>query len=161
MREILFRGKSIETGKWIEPNFNSGKGACYVNEAYDSLGGMDYRYGFVDIDPKTIGQYTGLKDKKGVKIFEGDIVKHIRDIVYPTDYRGEPTGADVTITRVGKCSITASQGVVFTGNITRVDYHLDKAIDTNIYWRGKLSCMSEYGEVIGNIHDNPELLEGI
>ena len=80
MREILFRGKSIETGKWIEPNFNSGKGACYVNEGYNSLGGMDYRHGFVDVDPETVGEFSGKKDIHEIKIFEGDIIKGDDDI---------------------------------------------------------------------------------
>ena len=126
MREILFRGKRIDNGEWIYGNY------CYAE--------LIYKSGYEDliieqpadgetrrIISETVGQYTGLKDKNGKRIFEGDICKHRSN-----------------------CS-----GNTVISVVTYTDGHFLALVCENSGFE-----LSEKLEIIGNIHDNPELLRG-
>ena len=120
MREILFRGKSKDNGKWVYGDFCK---PCNIVWVDDNISAVCDVY----IQEETLGQYTGLKDKNGTKIFEGDIVK-------------------TSILHDIGCYPYSTEGVVEVKYIEGCFYPLYD------YERGKI-------EVIGNIHDNPELLE--
>jgi len=129
MREILFRAKR-KNGAWIEGNL-----LFYpdVNRAYIHTGDY-YHGGAVEVDRNTIGQYTGLMDKDGKRIFEGDIIE------------------------------CWSEGVKARGTVQQNMgglWIIYPAWQKHIMWG---LCPNEDGsadvEIIGNIHDNPELVEG-
>ena len=132
MREILFRGKSnwaygdVKEGDWLYSMTISRH--CYNDEEITSyyIGG-----GNKTIDGKTLGQYTGLTDKDGKKIFEGDILK-------ATDEHGR----------------TFIYKVVFMNGIFGLVIKFGGYDCPVVHWQQ--NCV----EVIGNIHDNPELLKG-
>jgi len=139
-REIKFRGKRLDNTEWVYGNLV--KMHC-VNgrEAFTDGIQIEYRefhYASIEVDPETVGQFTGLKDKNGKEIYEGDIVNaEMNDIV-------RQKGKWVTKTKVEKFFVEWVQddtGFRFRG------------ID-NVNWTMKDTVM----EVVGNIHENPELL---
>lgn len=82
MREILFRGKEKYTGQWVSGYyymfFAQGKEIHVIRDTPDKLIKLNHI-----VDPETVGQYIGLMDNDGRKIFEGDIIK------YSYNYRGK------------------------------------------------------------------------
>ena len=134
MREILFRGKRVDNGEWVYGWYaplvcNDKTVISYIRDK----NGTDK-----EVIPETVGQYTGLTDKNGKKIFEGDIVSY--EDCPASDYYRE------TII-INRGVIEFSDGAFYATERETVD------MDDLIY-NGTMDC-----EVIGNIHDNPELLE--
>ena len=134
MREILFRGKHKATGKWCEGNLNIDKQGVAIITPDDTPLGC---YG--QVDPATVGQYTGLTDKNGKKIFEGDIVDmgdNWWDAFGPAGHDSQKTIVHWSEEHCG------------------FDPFANYDCDCGVY------IQAERCTVIGNIHDNPELLEG-
>ena len=154
MREILFRGKRKDNGEWVESGsivriiydeinwgyyIGAGKPALYAIDSGGNIHGaivadenalvqcetMDECI-FYNVDPETVGQYTGLTDKNGKRIFEGDVVEY-----------GEEFG--------------------------KIAYHNSEAMfamEFDIWCTDFDHIYPREVEVIGNIHDNPELIGG-
>ena len=136
MREILFRGKRIDNGEWVYGSFcmdalEQFNGLCGVDgfiRLYDKDSGKMQMY---EVDRETVGQFTGLTDKNGKKMCEGDIIEHH-----------------------AQGNIIVNRGVVvWDASEGRFAYQLRTMLP------GFYMHNPETVEVIGNIHDNPELLE--
>lgn len=155
MREILFRAKRLDNGKWAESTsivrneLEEGE-KYYIGARQPALQGVDEHGNIMDVetlgeclfyacDPETIGQYTGLKDRNGKKIFEGDIVKH-------------------WIGSFGSETLCDTGRVYWDANFCGWRRTTDGIFHSQIVDTYKMSPECDY-EAIGNIHDNPELLE--
>ena len=125
IREVIFRGKRADNGEWIEGSL-LGIDWCDKPSTYSIAPNTPVSV-FYSVIPETVGQYTGLTDKNGTKIFEGDIVR--------------------AFTRFSEIYVSS------------VAYHDGIFWFKNWSWT-KFLFKFEKIEVIGNIHDNPELLKG-
>lgn len=153
MREILFRGKSAEDGEWFTGqllHFKSPVSGKELNVVVEGCEWDDTNEWFnigrrAKVVPETVGQFTGLTDKNGKKIFEGDMIKPFDD-------------------EIDKMVVEFCHGQFL------LCLYGDRGYMTEYGWEegGNYGCfeaepLSSYGddiEVIGNIHDNPELLKG-
>lgn len=144
MREILFRGKREDNGEWIEGlPFGSIYGG-FSNGAICAIRQTVEKYGDIhDVVIETVGEYTGLTDKNGKKIFEGDVVE-LYDRNYDTKWRAA--------VKFGNPNGNYSWGWQLNP-IGKVD------INTDILCWVEMEETGAYCEVVGNIYDNPELLE--
>ena len=129
MRPIKFRGKDRRTGKWFYGNL-------YVKDIYGRTHICTTKCGCFDIDPETVGQFTGLMDKNGKEIYEGDIIgchnPRIKHLIFYNEKQGRFMAAlngDIENDFVGVCGLDDSR------------------------WTGSKT-------VIGNVFDNPDLLKG-
>ena len=143
MREILFRGKRVDNGEWVEgylyeheptlvgivpENYVQEPSKWFIVKTAFADWNLPRQIGFVEVDPSTVGQYTGLKDMNGKKVFEGDRIRKTNEGRHPQ---------------------------IFTANI-----HTNFRVNEEVYYSpcDHFTESCEY-EIIGNIHDNSELLE--
>ena len=170
MREILFRGQCCTDGKWVEGYLGIEVPDELVIQqfSYDEY----FKSNCIDqysVKPETVGQYTGLKDVHNMRIFEGDVVKDITPL-----YKGLTPGVREELLK----ERAKKRGIA----VVKFGYHDVKADDPycigrayGVYFEGDMELTTPaqyygYGdwqesedyqfEVIGNIWDNPELLEG-
>ena len=138
-REILFRGKRMDNGKWVEGWYCPKKTGHYEGDRFmeevqsiiiANMTGGGYQYAVVD--PRTVCQYTGLTDKNGKQIFEGDIVS---------------------------CAEYECCGYI-AWNESEAGFYFQVLLEDGKYEEEQLYDYADELEVIGNIFDNPALLEG-
>ena len=149
MKEYKFRGKEIGTGKWVygglfkepappqcfEKNLEDKYWIVYPDPRYMPDWNLPYKMVRTDVDKETVGQYTGLKDKNGKEIYEGDIVF----------IKGEEKLLDIK-GKVEYSNTFALFIIINTGSIVNETELLGDYEEEDI-------------EKIGNVYDNPELLE--
>ena len=140
-REVIFRGKRLDNGKWLYGDLmHDNHQGCYIYP--NDCTGL---YTENKVDPDTVGEFTGMRDRHGKKVFEGDVVRR-RDSAF---------------------------GYVDTG-VVKYDFHLGAfVLEYESYGRtyqstfkkgfsdndGKCTIEETYSyEVIGNIHNNPEFV---
>lgn len=130
-RDIKFRGKRIDDGQWLYGGIDLMQGDATIFDCSDML------HSQVEVDEETVGEFSGIRGKKGNEIYEGDIVQCMNNrFLSPFTPNSEPFMAVVVFV----------EGLFAVKRIDTFD------IDCLCNW-------SNDAEVIGNIYDNPELLE--
>lgn len=131
MREILFRGKRVDNGEWVQGDLLQNVDCLKIREQEKDIKHIARSF---EVFPETIGQYTGITDKNGKKIFEGDKLQF--------DYLGKNLG----VNGIGTVVFDKGKFGVLWG------------------WHNEFVCLDGFAnttiEIIGNIHDNPELMIG-
>nr|DAN26476.1 MAG TPA: YopX protein [Caudoviricetes sp.] len=144
MRQIKFRGRRLDNGKWVYGDLIENQGRFFIYHATSETTTKDSDDGHITVvavavDGSTVGQFTGRYDKNGREIYEGDIVR------FPVNGPTEDT------------AVLKTSEVKWNKDLFRFTVLSE-------LWRSEY-CIIDGGrvgqmEVICNIHDNPELLKG-
>ena len=149
MREILFRGKRLDNGEWVEGYLLKTQGSTYITEPdwWDDDLFISPKNITHAVNPSTVGQFTGLLDKNGKRIFEGDVVEYNDGY----DYIDGEVVFEFGAFGIGSCDVI-DISTACCDNFANL---------WQLYWDQEAMDAPElyYCKVIGNIHDNPELLE--
>ena len=132
MREILFRAKRLTGGMWLEGMWL--EGSLWMDNGAPKILTPGNCVGY-DVDPATIGQYTGIKDRDGKRVFEGDVVQE----VYGEKVYNKTFVVSMDPDRRGWFPFACGDGC--------------GCCETDVW-------TPDHALVIGNVHDNPELLKG-
>ena len=154
IREVIFRGKRLHDNKWIYGNFVSDcEGNPHIIEPrFFCEDGHHLQYEDntdtpVFIIPETVGQFTGLTDKNGRKIFEGDILDVSSDVAY----------GGVAVHRLGYFVVEFHNGCFMKSALDDPQLSFfDNAKRKGLYH----FISTDIHKIVGNIHDNPEILKG-
>ena len=156
MREILFRGKKIDNKEWVQgdylaPAFEKTPWILPTGEGEE-----------VKVNPETVGQYTGLTDKNGNKIFEGDIVEYEHTLTgyYQLEIREDykPRRSHSCYWNEDKSKLHYKRNYAVEWKEKEARFILRNGSDQHDLKR--IGLIMHNGKVIGNIHDNPELMKG-
>ena len=166
MREILFRGKREDNGEWVQGGITQTESWIAINVVNDYQGGIyeppsceveDY-----EVIPETVGQYTGLTDKNGKKIFEGDVIvidhtiKTYDWVEIPETYK--PRRSHSLFYDEEKDHLTYKRNYAVEWKKKDARWILRNGSDQ--HWLIDTYLFFHNGIIIGNINDNPELLKG-
>ena len=136
MREILFRGKRADNGEWVSGYYCRAFSQINGKDSVPAIQEVDCFY-YRAVDPSTVGQYTGLADKTGKKVFEGDI---LRETIFGNYF--EVWYDEKKCAFMARCVKQVALPTIYRiGESFRL---ADRCAETI--------------QIIGNAHDNPELL---
>lgn len=139
MREIKFRGKRNNESEWLYGHYFINRGLHFiVNDGIAPAGNTFLDY---EVDPETVGQFTGLRDKKGREIYEGDVLGAGNKVIGWVE--GDVRGYCYDVVYIKKdVNDSPAAGDKRWSLYSTIQYDYPNMI-----------------EVIGNVHDNPELME--
>lgn len=157
MREILFRAKALKDGKWVCGSLTTHrlKGYTFIEELTGN------GHALHTVDEETVCQYTGLTDKNGAKIFEGDIVNYnniyeynCRSVVNIGKYDQDGSGGEYDSHECFGAYVKVDNFTCLYPNDNDDPFLFPYYLKTQNLMEINVDC-----EIIGNIYDNPELLE--
>ena len=161
MREILFRGKRKDTGEWVEA-FSilkcqiEGTWQFLVGASKNALMELDEHYNihsaiseedflYYSVHPETMGQFVGFVDKNGKRVYEGDVIRFHK-------FRDEPDWTGAISYENGSYIVNGKMPLAYEKRIGKEAFYCPFEVALSGIDKGTI-------EVVGNIHDNPELQE--
>ena len=149
-REIKFRGKRADNGEWVygylsEKYFYADKKYVILVEYTEARNFVEY-----EVIPETVGQFTGLLDKNGKEIYEGDIIL----MCACGNAYGCGDGDKKNVVKINRIYVVEHETKDYVTTLISSMWLRDTCMYSSCP-----TCFDKQYEVIGNIHDNPELLK--